>query len=404
VSRTLNLAGLLLCLCVGASAAHAQGTGSVQTLESTPGVDARASSSIVAAHQAEVKQSGMRSEARLSRVEALLREGDLDEASKEMTLYLAGRDIKGLPLQVRQLWDEIDTRKKAEAAYAEATSSREQLNDYLRRMAPELQGLEAAQDQKPLEPILKAVGKNVGEFVRDFPNTVSLERIHQEKLGRNEKVQESLGSQTQYLCLSSDGAWGPGFEEYRTNRGGTQGGAHGLGKGFMLTSGFTSVSLLFHPAYLSETSFRYLGRQKIFERVTQVIAFAQQPAKARLRGTFKMAGVSRTTLAQGLAWVDPETFQILRLRTDLLAPVPEVGLERETTEIEYGEVYFSRLREAFWLPRQVTVTVAWNGKRLRNQHQYSDFKLFNVEVTQQIRKPGETAQTSEPARASTPPQ
>jgi hypothetical protein len=403
VSGTLNLARLLLSLCMCVSAVHAQGTGGVQVPESRSGADAGAARSIAAAHQAEAKLSGVPSEARLLRVESLLRKGDLNEASKEMTFYLDGRDVKAMPLRVRQLWSEISARKKVEAAYQTASSGKH-LDEYLRHMAPELQGLEAVQDQKALGPILEAVGKNVEEFFRDFTNTASRERILQERLGRNGKVQESLESQTQYLCLISDSAWGPAFQEYRANTGGSQGGAHGLGKGFMLTSGFTSVSLRFHPAYQSESSFRYLGRQKIFGRVTHVMAFAQRPEKAKLLGAFNLATMSATTFVQGLAWVDAETFQILRLRTDLLEPLPEVRLERETTEIEYGKVAFHHLHKALWLPRQVTVTVVWNGKHMRNQHRYSNFRLFNVEITQKIGKPGRTAQTSAPAHASTAPQ
>jgi hypothetical protein len=92
---------------------------------------------------------------------------------------------------------------------------------------------------------------------------------------------------------------------------------------------------------------------------------------------------------QGLAWVDPSSYQILRIRTDLLTPLPEVRLERETTEIDYGEVHFKTLAEAFWLPHAVTVTVGWNGKNLRNEHEYSDFKLFSVASSQKVGKPKE---------------
>ena len=36
-----------------------------------------------------------------------------------------------------------------------------------------------------------------------------------------------------------------------------------------------------------------------------------------------------TTFSQGLAWVDSESYEITRLRTDLLMPLPEVKLERD---------------------------------------------------------------------------
>ena len=55
------------------------------------------------------------------------------------------------------------------------------------------------------------------------------------------------------------------------------------------------------------------------------------------------------------------------------------------------------MAEGFWLPQQVTVAVDWNGKHFRNEHRYSEFKLFNVEATEKIRKPREVGQTSKQA-------
>jgi hypothetical protein len=100
------------------------------------------------------------------------------------------------------------------------------------------------------------------------------------------------------------------------------------------------------------------------------------------------------TFSQGLAWVDSESYEIVRLRTDLLMPLPEVKLERATTEILFEPVHFKGIGEGFSMPQQVTVTVDWNGKHLRNEHRYSDFKLFKVEATEKVRTPKEVGQTS----------
>src|SRR5207249_11482054 len=86
------------------------------------------------------------------------------------------------------------------------------------------------------------------------------------------------------------------------------------------------------------------------------------------------------------AYVDPQTYQIVRLRSDLLKPLPEVRLKRQTTDIEFAEVHFNRLQEAFWLPEKVSVTVDWNRHLLRNEHQYSEFKVFSVDSRQRLRK------------------
>lgn len=148
----------------------------------------------------------------------------------------------------------------------------------------------------------------------------------------------------------------------------------------MLTKGFASVSNFLLPAYQPESTFVHLGRQHMDGHETDVVAFAQRPEAARLLGNFRTpGGMGRLVLSQGVAWIDRDTRQIIRMRTDLLSPLPEVRLDKETTEIHYAEVHFKEVPQSFWLPRDVVVTVEWNGKMLRNQHRYSDFHLYNVQ-------------------------
>ena len=328
--------------------------------------------------------AGASSEARFLRAEALLGKGDPEEANKEMTRYLAGRDVKKMPPRVRVVCARLQDRMKAEAAYAKAKTDVDQPLDYLHRAIPELKGLEPASSQEPLESILAAVGKNVAAFSRNLPNTTSVERIHQEKLHSNGKVIDAEDQVFQYLCLMQEEGGGPTTTEHRADLSGNECVPHGAQEGYMLTSGFVSVAFILHPFYQPESTFRYLGRQKVGGVDTFAIAFAQRPAKARFTGTFRSGGTTLTTLSQGVAWVDSENFRIVRLRTDLLKPLPEVRLKRKTTEIEYGETRFKEIAEAFWLPREVIVTVDWSGKLLRNTHQYSEFKLFNVEVKEKL--------------------
>src|SRR5208337_3679007 len=174
----------------------------------------------------------------------------------------------------------------------------------------------------------------------NFPNTSSLEKIHQEKLQHKQKAGATLDQKFRYLCFTPAEDWGPDFNEYRTDLSGRQASPEGLADGFMLTSGFASAALVFHPRYQSQADFRYLGRQRVNGRDAYVIAFAQLPTKAKLNGAFKHGQTSVTTFSQGLAWIDSQSYQITHLRTDLLKPLPEINLERETTEIAFSEVHF----------------------------------------------------------------
>jgi len=343
--------------------------------------------------------AGAKPAARLLRVQSLLGEGKFQAAGKEMSQYLNGRDVKTMPIDVRKLWMQIEDHEKLEAAYAKSKPTL----DYLHHPPPNLiKGLVPIADQKELDLILNSVGTTVAQFFANFPNTSSLEQIHQEKLRRKDKVGTTLDQKFRYLCFAPAETYGPRFEEYRSDLAGSQAVPQGLGDGYMLTSGFASVSLIFHPLYQSQSEFRYLGLQRVNGRDAYVIAFAQQPAKARLNGTFNSGSMSMPTFSQGLAWIDPQSYEVIRLRTDLLKTLPEMNLETETTDITYGEVHFRDLPTGFWLPQEVTVSVDWNGKHLRNQHRYSEFRVFSVAATEKQGKPKDIGQTSKDDSAVKP--
>jgi Flp pilus assembly protein TadD len=117
--------------------------------------------------------------------------------------------------------------------------------------------------------------------------------------------------------------------------------------------------------------------------LTYVIGFAQKPGKASPMGRFVLPQGNVTSLyLQGIAWISPD-HEVLRLRTDLLHPVPKLSLTRLTSEMDYRPYHFLRLPKTLWLPSRVTVSMEWEGKRLRNEHLLSKFQLSNVDVREQ---------------------
>jgi tetratricopeptide (TPR) repeat protein len=330
--------------------------------------------------------AGAAPEARLLRIRALLELGDIQEAVREMDLYVGGRDPKNLPSEARAIYVQVQDRVQL-APFAQVQSVTSQSPQELIAAMPELRGLQAATSQEELELILTRTGEGVEAFVKNFPNTVSHEQVHQERLGKDGKVRDSLDQEFQYLLLARPEKWGLGLDEHRANIQGQASSLQGYNQGLMLTSGFTSASWVFHPANQSGTSFRYLGRQAVEGKELHVVAFAQKPETSRMIGRFISDQGSALILVQGLAWIDPASFQIVRLRTDLLNPLAKVRLQRQTTEIQFHQVTFKEVATALWLPREVAVTVDWRGRIYRNSHRYSDFKLFNVEAKEEIRAP-----------------
>ena len=147
----------------------------------------------------------------------------------------------------------------------------------------------------------------------------------------------------------------------------------------MATSGFVTSLIVLHPELQAQTSYRFLGSQPLAGQLTYVIGFAQKPEMSTPLGAFIVSQTSGVTslYLQGIAWISAD-HRVLRLRTDLLHPIPTISLNRETSEIDYRPYHFLSSPTTFFLPNRVTVSVEWGRKRLRNEHTFSKFQLFNV--------------------------
>jgi tetratricopeptide (TPR) repeat protein len=327
-------------------------------------------------------QQGAPVESHLLRAQALLEEGNPAQARTEMDAYLGSRKPKQLPQALRYQWTMMEQRVELEST-GHVQSVVDQPVAELMHELPELKGMQPAEDQEQLGAILKTVSQNVETFFSSLPSTTSLEQLRMERLHRDGSVAEARNQDFQYLVLAENRkASQPNFEEYRTDATGSRAVQGGFGGRFMVTQGFAAASLHFHPTFRRGCKFRYLGRQSVDGHDHFVLAFAQRPETAEVLESFRIGQVGTVVLIQGLAWVDASTYQIRRLRTDLLKPLPLIHLDRQTTDISFKEVSFSDVKSDLWLPRQVAVTVDWNGHIFRNWHTYSDFKLFNVDARQ----------------------
>jgi hypothetical protein len=253
----------------------------------------------------------------------------------------------------------------------------------LAKAVPELKHLEPAESQDMLPQILERVGAAVAGFFDDFPNTTCTEHVTSIVDAPSGAALWHSDAKYNYLALAQAGAKKGRLREFRTDDKGTlvqpeEG---------IVTLGFVAMSVHFHPDYQPDSRFRYLGREAMEKQDTYVVAFAQRPKVARQTATIHSLGRSRIVFMQGVAWIDPVSFRIVRLRTDIQQPESNVSLLKETTQVLYSEVSFKQGDKTLWLPREVTVRGQLDRYSFYNQHRYSDYRLFNVEVEQKHDNP-----------------
>ena len=262
--------------------------------------------------------------------------------------------------------------------------------DQLIKRVPELKGIGPAANQGELAIILRRTGATVDEFFADVVDVIAHEEIVQERLRPTVVnggmpgglVDFKTRTRDSYLILRQRNGSRAQIDEFRMNDEGLRIDEVGLEKGFFMTSGF-ALSIVHFPSLVQwESKFLHLGDQKISGKDTYVIAFAQLPSEARSTVTFRAEGAKVNLCVQGIAWVDKANFQIVQMRTDLLAPRVDIGLDEQTTEIRFKEVRFSDLAVPLWLPRDVNINVKFTAgasiEIVRNTHRYTDYRRYHV--------------------------
>jgi hypothetical protein len=245
---------------------------------------------------------------------------------------------------------------------------------------PELKTLQPAADQQELPVILRKMGQRVDNFVRDIGDLIAHEDVTQEKLNAKGNVQAKERVQDNYLILHHGYAWGAS-SEYRMDEKGNRLGPVGLEKGYLVTAGYALSSISFSTVAQSQSRFRYLGEEKIGSRETYVLGFAQKPGEATFLVTMRGTGGANVDMVtQGILWVDKNTFQIIRMRSDLLTPRNEIRLDQLTTEVTFNEVQLQDVPNPLWLPSDVDVYIDIDKRKFRNAHHYTNYRRYRVSV------------------------
>jgi hypothetical protein len=107
------------------------------------------------------------------------------------------------------------------------------------------------------------------------------------------------------------------------------------------------------------------------------VAFAQEPKKVSAPAFFLVDTKRVPFYYQGVLWVDQSSFDIIALRTDLLAPLPL--LRQLTTELTFRSVPIRGFDAVFWLPSEVDISSDQGRGPSEENHRYSDYRLFHSE-------------------------
>jgi hypothetical protein len=236
----------------------------------------------------------------------------------------------------------------------------------------------------PLAALVERAGNHVSQFLDVISDVNCRERVLQEKLNEKGKTEEKAESNFDYLImLSTTGGEFNLVESRIAPQDAKQ--LKKLSKPLLVSNGFSTLFLVFHPYYAPGFRFVLAGQEalngKTFTKVDfRHIVGMRSPAALAVRGREYPLELS------GSAWIDAQSGVFAKITGNVESGMEDVGLLALRSEVRFAPVTFHGSQEAFWLPARAVVEVQSRHQHWRNTHEFSDYRRFSVETQEQIAK------------------
>jgi len=234
-----------------------------------------------------------------------------------------------------------------------------------------------------LPAVLASAGRQTKALVENLQRFTALEQIEYARLADDGTFKFTEEQKVSYLVFIQEIR--PGMLSVEEMREG------GKPPTFspMRTNGLAGMALVFHPYYAGDFEMRCEGLGQWQGQPAWQVYFRQRedrPARIHRirsdRGSF-----SFDSKLKGRAWIAANSSNVVRLEADSIEPYPSIELERHYLVIEYQPVQFSKRKLRLWLPSHAELYLHLRGRRYRHRHDFSDYKLFSVDVSEKIQPP-----------------
>jgi hypothetical protein len=236
-----------------------------------------------------------------------------------------------------------------------------------------------------LEEVIKNSGKRIQEFVANVDRYAATEAVTHESINKWGFASHPIKFQFDYLVSIKQNRLGLlTVDEYRDT--------HYLPAKFpdgVATTGLPALVLIFHPYYAENFAISCEGLARSKGQSAWQVYFRQRADKPNTIRSYKIGaeGPAYPVALKGRAWIAADSFQIVRLETDLINPLPQIRLVSDHATIEYGPVHFKARNLDMWLPQNAEVHYDWKGRRSHRRHSFKNYLLFSVDEKQKISEP-----------------
>jgi hypothetical protein len=233
-----------------------------------------------------------------------------------------------------------------------------------------------SQELQSVSSRVDKVSKYVSGFLNEFSDVKCTERVVQAKLTPNGKNEYSEESTFDYLVIMQGGDGDLLLSESRLQE---KEARHSKQLPMLVTNGFSTLFLVFHPYYRDGFTFTFSGEEiidgKKFVRLRfDHILGTRTPMALAVRGREYPLELTGTAL------VDDTTGAIARIDAGLVAPMDDIGLRALQTKVDYLPLPIKGIEHLYRFPMLASVEVQTLKQHWRNTHRFSDYKRFSVDT------------------------
>jgi len=250
----------------------------------------------------------------------------------------------------------------------------------------------APQSAPALEEILARTGATVEVFWERGSAVTAVETLTQLKMGENGKVEDEYESIYDYLLLTDQKEDGCTAEESRLPKKNER---RSKGSPLLVTSGFPTLLLVFHPQYQLDYRYRLDGEEEINGAKLIRVHFEHVPA-APSTMAIQLGGRIHPLDLTGAAWIEAETGVIWRMAVELMAPMEDLNLRALNADVVYEPRRFPSVPGRYWLPSTATIDLKTARQHWRNIHRYSNYRRFSVTSEEVVRDEGAHSRNPDP--------
>ena len=239
----------------------------------------------------------------------------------------------------------------------------------------------ASPDAQKLNDLLQRTGNQASEFLDQFSDVKCTERVLQEKLGKDNKVELKEESTYDYLVILTNAGGELNLSESRLPL--REAKRDRKNTSMLLSNGFATLFLVFHPLYSDAFKFGLAGEEMLGGRLLEKVSF-QHVAGTKSPAALALRGREYPLELSGTAWVDPESGAIARIEAGIADTLQDVGLKSLHSEIEFAPLPFGDSKPVYWFPTRATVEVETPRQHWRNLHQFTEYKKFSVSTEEKV--------------------